>query len=236
MSTDVLTLVGQLVTAGGTGICALAVIRGIQIRRALINKVYRRRALWISLVSLYALVYILLGSDLAATVPILLNLILATASLLPLVAFVFVDSAILAAMETDFFHRDALRWRRLRGLAFVVQLALFLVLIVVYFVYLRHLSILFLYFAFVIVGASTLGLAYSVAVLVVVSRRSSDRTMRKHTRLLGLLLALVVVLLPDLFVFPNIPLGIFLGLAIPYLLYLSAMSLSQTNRIEKLKA
>ena len=138
--------------------------------------------------------------------------------------FAFIDSVILVAMEMDFFHRDTLHWRRLRVPAYVV------VLVAIFFPTTSN-SPLFTIAAFL---AALFPFVYSITVLIVASRRTPDRTMKRHTRLLGYAFSMYVVsvLVFQIPIYGNLISDLFL-IIFAYLIYLATMSLSPMSRIEK---
>lgn len=145
----------------------------------------------------------------------------------------YVDGGVLAALDTDFFHRDTLLWRRLRKPAFLVIYASF----AAFAVFAASMSFvvpsssppfLFLYVVIIILG-------YGAVTLVVAARRTADRTLRRHIGYLGLSLAGFIA---QTFLFN--PSSIYFSLAedavylaAVYVLYRAVMSLSLVGRIVK---
>lgn len=238
MSSDTLSLITFLSTILSTGIFLFGAFRAVQIGRSLVSPVYRNRAFWIAAVMAYTVVLTVL-----TFVPIYsspeITIIGAILNALPfavLIAFVFafVDSTIMAAMEMDFFHRDTLGWKRIRKPAFIVLL----------------LSIAWGFPASNLTGNDSVWvmagnyqvvvvvfglLTYSVAALVVSSRRTSDKTMKRFLKFLGAGLAcflLALATVDSTYAFLLL-ISDALTLATPYFLYRSVMSLSPLTRIEE---
>lgn len=147
-----------------------------------------------------------------------------------IVLLVFIDGTMLAAMEIDFFHRNTLHWRQVRVPFFIVWLVS---------VPLGFLdpgppfwATIFVVQFLIVLG---LILGFSVAALVAAARRTPDRTLKRHVRLLGVSLALFVstFLITSTFPFPSVLAGYLLGPVSVFFLYLAVMSLSPVRKIEK---
>jgi hypothetical protein len=221
---NALLFIERLIIAG---ILVLATYRALKIGRALVSSVYRNRAYWLAALTI---AFIITGLNVYVTYPntplgYFLNrndynfLFLVELSLV----FAFLDSVILVAMEMDFFHRDTLHWRQLRIPAYVV---------VFVGIFIGAVSDALLPNILTLLAA--VFIVYSIVVLIVASRRTPERTLKRHTRLLGYAFVAYAVsvvvftipmwgnLLSDLFV-----------IIFAYLIYLATMSLSPMTRIEK---
>jgi hypothetical protein len=221
---------------------ALAVVRGVQMSRAFVSRVFRNRASWVVGISAVILV-----NDFLGHVPYVNNVgkggipvsFLFFLILLAIV-FVFVDSTVLVTLELDFFHRDTLRWRRARYMGYLAVIG------EIAFIY------LLLYFAslptppgwattiangivfpiqFLLIFCTATG--YGVAAMVIGARRTPDRAIRRHLLLLGIVLLLGVIAIINDFIASFVPLDDLLALTIAYLWYRAAMTLSLVGRIEK---
>ena len=236
MSIDIPFLIMVVTTVTETGINIFAAYRAFQIGRALVTPIYRNRAFWLSALLTYAVIITPLNFT---TLRVGSSLVGAIVNAIPfgvflVCLFVFVDSTVLAALETDFFHRDSLGWKRGRRLAFVLLLvgvALGLpasnlgdnnsVLV-------QAGTVLAAATIFVILG-------FSIAALIVSSRRVQDTTMRRFVKLLGLALGLFLLAVAaggnSLFTIDLV--GEFANIASSYTLYRAVMSLSPLSRVEK---
>jgi hypothetical protein len=243
-SIDIVSLITNLRYVISIGIFLLGSYRAITIGRALVSRVYRNRAFWTAAVMIvFAITGFLDLTSLPSSIAV--NTIGDILGILPYVAeilllFAFIDGTILAGMETDFFHRDTLKWRSGRKplyAAFVVSVA------AVYYVFSlpNPNSLPFLAVASVYAGLAVILaiFGFSAATIIVVSRRTPDRTMKMFLRFLGYALGVfvldnlmssvfsgdVVTLLDDL-----------LSLVAAYLVYRAVMFLSPLGRVEKVVA
>jgi hypothetical protein len=240
MSSDIVSLITDLRYLIGMGIFLLGSYRAVTIGRALVSRVYRNRAFWtaavmiafiltnfLDLTSLSSAIAVNTLGDILGTLPYIAETLL---------LFAFIDGTILVGMEMDFFHRDTLKWRRGRKplyAAFVVSLA------VVFFVFSlpNPYSLPFLAVASVYAGLAAIFaiFGFSAATIIVVSRRTPDRTMKMFLRFLGFALGVFVVdnvisvaggdavtLLDDL-----------LSVVAAYLVYRAVMFLSPLGRLDK---
>jgi hypothetical protein len=225
MSSDILTVILVMTGIVAFGICLLAVYRALEIGRGLVSRVHRNRAFWTA--ALLGVNMIGFSDPLPGTLGNDLGMI--SFSLFLLIGLPFVDGAILAALDTDFFHRDTLLWRRLRKPVFIVYYA---ILAVAVFGPSTSPIIVFLSndspHLFVIFG-------YAIATLILSARRTADRNLKWYVGYLGLGLACFVgsVLLYNPSSIPSSTAEqavIVVGL---YFLYRSVMSLSPLGRVEK---
>jgi hypothetical protein len=241
MSSDIVSLITNLRLLIGIGIFLLGSYRAITIGRALVSRVYRNRAFWTAAVMIvFAITNFLdltsFSSSVAVTtIGVILGIVPYAGETLLL--FAFIDGTILAGMDTDFFHRDTLKWRRARKplyAAFVVGV------VVVFFIFslpnpnsLPFVAVASVYAAL----AAILSIfCFSAATIIVVSRRTPDRTMKMFLKYLGSALGVFVLdnvtnsiasgdaitLLDDL-----------LGVVAAYLVYRAVMSLSPLGRVDK---
>ncbi len=238
MSIDISSIIDVLSSLIIVGLLLLAVIRAVQIGRGLVSRVFRRRAFWMAVFGVFFLVAVLTTIPSFDTISIV-NFLGGISFLLVFpVTFAFVDSSVLAAIEMDFFHRDTLRWNQFRMPFYVVPLAL--VILFILFDYYPNpptwlsIAAIFLVVAFVVVFGD------SVVTLIVASRRTPDRTMKRHVRLLGFALACLTLSIFIGVTFTGYPpLSLpelsfdFLIVVFCYLFYRAVMSLSPTSRIEK---
>ncbi len=222
---DVLLFISRIIIAG---ILLLATYRALKIGRALVSSVYRSRAYWLAALTVIFIIsafnayvtypntplgYFLSRND--YNFPFLVGLA---------VVFAFVDSVILVAIEMDFFHRNTLHWKQLRMPTYAVFLVSIFILSIPNSLLFNALS-LFL---------PVISAGYAIAVLIVASRRTPDKTLKKHTRLLGyaFVIYIVSVLVFMIPIWGNLISDLFVIIS-AYLIYLATMSLSPMSRIEK---
>jgi hypothetical protein len=225
MSIDVVSIIDTITGLGFPAILLLATFRGVQIGRTLVSRVYRNRAIWIAGVCLAQAVQSQVpDSWMIGGLPVFE---LAYFVLITLI-FVFIDSTIMVTLELDFFHRNTLRWRRGRFVAYPALIGT------------------------LVAGATATALGYSldspllllfpvtfgyaVGALIIGSRRTPDRTLRRHIILLGFVV-IIFVTTTFMFNFTSIVsvdlLDDFLTLLTAYLLYRAVMTLSPLGRVEK---
>lgn len=204
--------------------------------RVFVNKTYRLRAYWgsgLMFVIMFgtALNFVTLPNtelaDILGSIPF---------SAIILFLMAFLDRGVLVAMDGDIFHRDILRWSTLRYPVYAILVASAIVQDVSnvlaavspaagnsLWVQLGAFQILILVPAL---------FAYPVVALAIGGRRTSDRTMKKHIRLLGLGFLCFIVSFPF---FDTTDLGsLFANTLIIFanlFLYLAVMSLSSVGRI-----
>jgi len=246
MFIDYIDLGSAAIILAASGLLLAAIYRAIEFRRVLVGGVYRNRANW-TIVFLLANLFFYIDGQ--AVLPYLSSdggvpgfMVISVALVL------FVDSNIRATQETDFFHRDALRWRvfgKPAVIAIVCSVAtVVLVIVAVGFANIATWGLTntspwwvdvggFQYF--LVLGVV---LAYGAAALITAGRRTQDRTMRRFVRMLGLSLLGFV-----LFFTIWIPLGYFgnaasdIGSEIffvvaAYYLYRAVMSFSPVGRVD----
>ena len=236
MSSDIPFLIIVVTTIIETGINIFAAFRAVQIGRALVAPIYRNRAFLLSALLAYAVIITPLSFT---TLQVESTFVGAIVNAIPfgvflICIFVFVDSTVLAAMETDFFHRDSLGWKRGRRLASVL-----LLVGVAWGLPASNLgdnsSILVQAGTFLAIAAVFVILGFSIAALIVSSRRVQDTTMRRFVKLLGLAFALFLLAVAadgnSFFIIDLI--GDFANVASSYTLYRAVMSLSPLSTTEK---
>jgi hypothetical protein len=242
--------------------------RAIVIGRKLVSRVYRWRAFWFAGVVLAALITVLsaLISALFGLYPSTSLSFIGIYSIITwiLVMFVYADRTILVTMEMDFLHRNILRWRPVRTLAYVVMFA----------------SVFWLYAFIEVTEAPTCSssvcpavyapgapswapvifpgilvpvaflafavtLGYALSCVIIGARRTSDMTMRRHVRWVGFSFLIFF----SLIVFFNLGIGLGTGLtalegdlvvssfvlALVYPFYRALMSLTSIGRVAKVE-
>ncbi len=236
MSLDFAGLVDIAAIVSYTAGFAFSSVRAIQIGRASISGIYRRRAGLLALVSITIVV-----SNFLIYLPypngydsLLATQLIHVVELMILVAFV--DRTATVAMETDFFHRDLVQWRRVRKSVYVA----FLATITVYFTgfyflppYSSAWSTISLYLADIVVFVLS---GYLVIILFVGARRTPDVNLKGNLRLLGFSFAtaLFSILLVRDTIAPTggLPLVGNIGwLFSTYIYYRAVMSLSPVGRV-----
>ena len=246
MSVDYLDLASDAVLLVASLLTVFALYRAAEFRRVLVGGAYRNRANWTVVFLVATLFFFIDGSG---VLPYLSSdggvpgfAVIAVALVL------FVDGNIRAVQETDFFHRDALRWRaygKPAVIAMICSLAVVGLVIVAtgfnniatwgltnnspWWVYVGGLQY------FVVLGVV---LVYGAAALITVARRTRDSTMRKFVRMLGLSLlgfVLFFTIWIPLSVFgafvTDVGSEVFLIIA-AYYLYRAVMSFSPVGRVE----
>jgi hypothetical protein len=242
--------------------------RAIIIGRKFVSQVYRWRAFWFAGVALAALTTVLSGliSALFGLYPSTSLSFIGIYSLITwiLVMFVYADRTILVTMEMDFLHRNILRWRPVRPLAYVVMFAS------VFWSY-AYIGVTeaptcssgpcpIVYvpgapswapviFPGILVPVAFLAFAvtlgYALSCVIIGARRTPDMTMRRHVKWLGFSFLIFFGLL----VFFALGLGLGTGftavegdlaissvvLALVYPFYRALMSLTSIGRVAKLE-
>lgn len=177
-------------------ICALAAVRAFTSRRFLTTPLYRNRALWTGTVALILIVVDALGIFLdntssAVTIGIVptpgtpeFYVFVALTGAFSAVVFAWIDSTIRIALELDFLHRDALRWRSARPVAGIA-----LVLGTIFAQFASTTWVFILSIALLVPAAS-----YLASVLAVGGSRVRVQTMRRYIRWMGFLVASLLLL------------------------------------------
>lgn len=237
MSFDFVAALTAVAVAVSALILGLGAARAFQIARLFVNRTYKLRAYWGGLLMLVILVGTLSGYVDFPETPagVVLSYIPLGAILLFLL--VFVDRGIFVAMDGDMFHRNVLLWRSARLVLYpaliissVAETAGGVVLLpssapggfIAQLLYYQSIAVVPAIFA------------YAVAALVIGGRRTADRTMKRHIRLLGVGFLCFIVSFP-FFGLP--PLGSLFANSLiifaNFFLYLSVMSLSSVGKLEK---
>ena len=255
MSIDIVSAIEIVTFFIAFRVLFLGTFRAIRIGRTFVSAVYRNKAYWTAAVMVIIFVDLLnpyIPYPSPASLPVtgllptlgwfLFGVLGALPfSLLFLVLFAFVDRTILVAMETDFFHRNTLRWRNVRRPLFGVLIAVLVVAIFIgsyYSLVPNPPSWTSLILGPLFLGAFGVGFPYLAIALIVASRRTPDRTLKMHVRFIGLAIVGyigatiissgwgihdVITSLVDAFF-------VILG---GYALYRSVMSLSPLGRVAK---
>ena len=247
MSIDYTDLASGAVILAASVLIVFALYRAVEFRRVLVGHVYKDRANWTVVFLLATLFFFIDGQG---VLPYLSSdggvpgfAVIAIALVL------FVDSNIRAVQETDFFHRDALRWRVYGRPAVIAMLcSLVVVGLVIVSVGFNNIATWGLtsnspwwvdvgglqYFA--VLGVV---LAYGAAALITAARRTQDLTMRRFVRMLGLSLlgfVLFFTIWIPLSAFgafaTNVGSEVFLVVAAFYL-YRAVMAFSPVGRVEE---
>lgn len=270
MSSEIFELIEALSFLSSGAILAFGAYRAMRMGRAFVSSLYRSRARWTA-GAIWLLVVSVLGSLISppsSTQPALITLTpllpLIVLEALPELAllgflmaiFAFVDRTILVTMDMDFFHRSVFRWPKVR-IPFYILLFLGLIEVLgnsilgglppsqvsrweIYAVG----SIPTVDGAWFPLFTSVLLLVafgYPAAAMVVGARRTSDMTLRKHVRFLGIAIisffvAEVTVALTT-YSLASYPFASLVPDALliitAYLFYRVAMSLSPLGRVEK---
>jgi hypothetical protein len=193
MSSDLATYANYASSFIQLVILAIGIYRALEMRRGFVDVTYRARALWSALfMSVIAI------ANAENFIPFPNNQLWNIVNFIPFLAivgfaFAFVDKTVLVAIRSDFFHRDILRWSKLRvpvgsvlagstcfifsGVVLTSQPATSSANSIVN----LFSGIAFFQFSFVAAGV----LGFGAVALVIGARRTSDRILRKHIRLLG---------------------------------------------------
>ncbi len=199
-------------------IFGFAAFRAFTIGRVLVNRVYRNRAYFMGV---FAIIVIVSLIPIPATAGELYFPFL-------FVFFIMVDSTILAALDTDFFHRNTLRWRQIR----LVLYPLFVAFLAYAFLPSNATNTLPGIVLDVVVATFLFIFVYTTATAVVSARRTPDRPLRRFMALSGLFLFGFIV---NTLIFSFISKGFsfFLFIVFAYITYRMAMSLSPVGKVEK---
>jgi hypothetical protein len=242
MSIDFVSIIETLIGLVAIGILALAAYRALRIGRALVSPIYRSRVHWMAAL----LVVIIINSlnNYVSYPNTALGWFLSSSgyNLSSLVEFalifVFVDRVILVAIEMDFFHRNTLHWRKVRKPAYVALFGAAFLPSSSNFPPDSPPAIVIILFFFAAVTA----LVCSAAALAVGARRTPDKTMRRHVKLVASSFALFLVTTLILGPLSSVPsvnpdylalVSGLIGVLSTYLIYLAVMSLSPIGRVEK---
>ena len=239
MSSDITLVVNAISGLAAVALMVLGIWRSAQIARGFVGRVYKSKALWMA-----ALMSSILLSELSAFAQFpstVLGSLLATSPLILviLVSYAFVDRTILVAMRSDFFHRDVIGWMKVRLSGFILVAGALCLLaadsaLVPSDAPTTPFWSTVAFGIFVVVVPLVLG--YAAIAIVISTRRTPDRTLKRHILFLGLSLACFAMVLA-LFASPNTDLFDYLEDALNvgslYLLYRAVMSLTILGRVEK---
>jgi hypothetical protein len=143
-----------------------------------------------------------------------------------------IDSTILVTLDMDFFHRNTLRWRQIRYIAYTIYLADIAILFLVT----MNLIPQFQQGGIIVIGSFYVVLAYAVATLLIGARRTPDKPLKRFVELAGiLLLGFIINTLINNYTYIDAVdvFNDFLGVSIAYVTYLMVMSLSPTGKVDK---
>jgi hypothetical protein len=226
-------------------ILIVGVFRALVMRRAFVNHAYRSRATWSGFLLLVLAIGVLSSFiSFPSSGPLsILGFLPVLAALL--IAFTIVDRSVVVAMGTDFFHRNTLDWLRVRwpaALALTVSFvsftasAIFLPPFTSFPLPSSPLWELVGFYQFLVVIPVVY--SYSATALILAARRTSDRTLKRNIRFLGLALGKFVINFVLTAPFPSDSLlYAFLNNSTSmlsyFLLYKSVMSLSPIAKVEK---
>lgn len=211
-------------------ICVLAAFRALNSRKVLTTPLYRTRALWtgtaamvIALLDAWGIVLENTGASVTfgivppyGTPEFYIFVILTAAA--GAVVFAWIDSTVRVALELDFTHRDAVKWKSLRpaaGVAFVGGI------IIAQFATIDWEVLL----SIVLLAPAS---AYMAAALVAAGSRVRNVTMRSYIKWMGFLVASLILLFGTnvISAYLNFPLAIS-----AYFLYRISSSLLKTTPI-----
>jgi len=234
MSSEILPVLQGIAEAVTVAIFLFAAFRAVTIGRALVNRVYRNRAyvtgifaIFLAVASLVAVVSVSWSGSVYGFEPVFI--------------FVLLDTTILVSLDTDFFHRNTLRWRQVRLVAYAAIVAFLAVGEVIP----NIASSIPSYCASatcpttvgeiaMVVDAASLffALVYVLLTALVSARRSSDMPLRRFLEYTGILLFFYLV---NTLIFGLVTQAIspFFFVVFAYVMYRMAMSLSPVARVEK---
>jgi hypothetical protein len=257
MSIDIVTIIDEVGATIAAIVLFFLISRAIMIGRNFVGGVYRSRAFWFAGVMLVALELVL------STLAILLFGLYPSTSLswlgiisflaFLLVMFVYADSTILVTLEMDFLHRNTLHWRPVRTLAYAAIFANILYLAVLIFLtnpppcvssgqcslYVpgvpSWIQAIFLYSIalYEVVPVALVTYAYSITAVIIGARSTSDMTMKRHVRWLGLSFIIFFVAFVVSFFVNGVPfISTALLLVLVYTFYRALMSLTSIGRLK----
>jgi hypothetical protein len=245
MSFDIVTVSIITLLFAQAAILLFGALRGFEIARSLVGSLYRSRAFWFPV-----LMILIVVNDVFTNLPFPPGLLggvgyLVVPFVLVLVMVRVAGGAIEVALQTDFFHRDTLRWGTFRKFVYGAMAASVLLIVgavavievsysnAPYSSVPEDLQLGIIQFTIVFVAV----FSYEAVALLVASLRTSDKTFRSHVRLLGMALAFVIV--ANLVDSPSTGFDVYaladyaISLVATYLLYRAVMSLSIVGKVEK---
>jgi hypothetical protein len=224
MSSDILPVLQGIAEIVAVVIFLFAAFRAVTIGRALVNRVHQNRAYVTAIFAIIAVAGQLVPSSWVVVIPIY-NFFFA-------IIFVLVDTTILVSLDTDFFHRNTLRWRQVRLVAYLIIVAIEIGAFVTnYLPNFLYTLVGEIYLAAVI-ALGTFVSVYSTLTAIVSARRSSDIPLRRFMEYTGILLLLYLVN-TLIYVLVTEAIAPFLLIVFGYVTYQMAMSLSPVGKIQK---
>ena len=235
MSGDILLVIQDIAFVVAAAVFLFAASRAVTIGRALVRRVYRNRAYVAGAFAVFLAVVSLL--------PVYWS---ENAYLFELIfVFVLLDSTILVSLDTDFFHRNTLRWRQGRLVGYSMMAYLLVASYFLNFPPTSYIQSLFIVqvsplqltplgeIVFAVEGACLFfALTYVLLTAVVSARRSSDMILRKFLEYTGLLLFFYLVN-TVIWTFITQAISPFFFVVFAYVTYRMAMSLSPVGKIQK---
>jgi len=200
-----------------------------------VTRVYRTRAYWLAVLMIIFAAFALSGVS-SSTIATDISNNLFYVFLIALLIFIYSNLAV--AREIDFFHKDILHWHILRIPLLAIVVASSVIVAVVSAAFPAFTNSL-VYDIVVIAYFTLLGVvfSYSGAAMIVIARRTYDRTMKKFIKMLGFAILCYVLFLtlfiPLDFIYPRLGdvVTTFIAIAAAYFFYRAAMSLSPIGRV-----
>jgi hypothetical protein len=235
MSVDAVSVIDTASGLVSLIILILAAYRGAELGSALTSRVYRSRAFWIAaLCVMIALQSQIPDSWETGGLPIFEL----TFFLMISVFFVFIDTTVSVALDTDFFHRNSLRWRQARFVAYPIVIGWVVIFLAV--TYLSGLTSPPAWVSAIQNGPEGVlfiaAILYSILALVIGARRSPDKTLGRHILLLATFFAIFIattLMFNYTSILPVDLLSDLLTVIGSYVLYRAVMTLSPLGHIEK---
>jgi len=263
MSISVVSIIAELCSLVASVVLLFLISRAIVLGRKFVGRVYKHRAYWFAVVMLVALIQML--SSLVtvvfnlypvSSIPELEGLAISVFLAFVLVMFVYADRTILVALEMDFLHRNTLHWKPLRTLAYVAMFASIFYLYAFISVtappcpsgncptvfnsdvplWIRAIFPSNYQDLLVLLFVAIASLVYMLAAIILSARRTSDMTIKRHVRWVGLgfliFLGSFVALLAGGGTNSTLLIDSFVVLALAYAFYHALMSLTPIGRLE----
>jgi hypothetical protein len=229
MPSDIIPFIDSATEIIGIVIYLFAIFRAITIGRALVNRVYRDRAYFVG-----ALIVFVIAQSFVPDNWVFFGFYAYQVTYFALLFFILVliDNTVLVGLDMDFFHRNTLRWRQTRFVAyliFIVDVVLLLIALNGYLPASPRGGLL-------VLGSFVVVFIYAAATLVVTALRTPDRPIRRFLMFAGLLIAgfLVSTLINNYTYIDSVDVfDDLLGIGLAYVNYLMVMSLSPMSKIKK---
>lgn len=237
MSSDIVLTVYYVANVVALVILAFGAFRAFQIGRFFVNRTYRSRAytggalMFVIMLGTSTGLITLPNSDFGVAVGELAF----GAILVFLMAFL--DRGIFVAMDGDIFHRDILRWKSARLAAYAVLIASVIVANAADFLPYSGSSLIVVLATNQLLVVVPILFAYAVVSLLVGGRRTPDRTVKRHIRLLGIGFTFFIVAFPFFGVTADAAI-VFANVVIifaDWFLYRAVMSLSDVGKVRALE-